>query len=381
MRPPAQFGQVTSEETGMDIKELIKDVDSSVASDAYGKKAQEALTLVEHGLDGEAVYGPEFKDAKHRLDILYEAGKEKLTHAFVRPFYSAFQKELPERDAVDEATWHAAGEVYAKRCKTLDPVYYDTGTLSAVGSLHKKLLKVDPQYQNEAYQKLVSFTEAWEPVGRMLKELKPNVIKGKRPAEKTEEQTRQEALAEAHKRTCPCCLGRFETRKNGAMVLHGYKRPGTGETVGQCIGYAKNFRPLEDSLDGAYYMYLRARKQEQEAELRKLKLENGKVDEIFYQTYDARKGKRISHVATPEDENWADLVKKEIDRTAYVRAEAQQSQIFYAGVLRDNLNLTYPKDDIGKAVEREKYMDIIKNRLPDELAIQQERQNHHQAKE
>lgn len=54
--------------------------------------------------------------------------------------------------------------------------------------------------------------------------------------------------------TCSCCFGNFKLRAaktadiNPDMVFHGYQRPGTGYTVGQCYGI--NYAPYELSCEG-----------------------------------------------------------------------------------------------------------------------------------
>lgn len=47
---------------------------------------------------------------------------------------------------------------------------------------------------------------------------------------------------------CPCCFHLQKLNADGTMVLHGYRRPGTGETVGRCWGV--DLAPLEVSVEG-----------------------------------------------------------------------------------------------------------------------------------
>ena len=48
--------------------------------------------------------------------------------------------------------------------------------------------------------------------------------------------------------TCPCCFRNVKLDAAGRMVLHGYQRPGWGETIGRCFGVG--YKPFELSSDG-----------------------------------------------------------------------------------------------------------------------------------
>jgi hypothetical protein len=63
--------------------------------------------------------------------------------------------------------------------------------------------------------------------------------------------------------TCPCCFQAYKTRipagkTDLVMVLHGYRRPGHGQAIGECFGVA--YKPFEISPEGtiAYRTHLGA---------------------------------------------------------------------------------------------------------------------------
>lgn len=49
--------------------------------------------------------------------------------------------------------------------------------------------------------------------------------------------------------TCGACWGRFRLQKNGRLVHHGYRRPGTGTVVDDCVG--THCLPFEVSTESA----------------------------------------------------------------------------------------------------------------------------------
>ena len=355
----------------MDIRELLPNQEKWYKLEkSYQEKCQRALDMLLEANDGKSIYGGEYNEVKFRLTRLYDRWKGSFISEVAHKQMNAVRKSMPNLDSPEQAVSQAAYQEYYKRAETLEAIYYDNGGIANIASLKKKLAKVSSEFRNSDYDDFVAFADAWEPIGKILKEVKQKVIKGKRPKEKSDVQKQQELISELNKKTCPCCIGRFATHKDGTMVLHGYKRPGVGFAVGECIGYEKHFLPLEESLDGSYYMYLRGRKQEKEAVLLKLKLENGEVESIQYNDIERKAGHshKVVKTATPASPEWQSVLQKSIAEQKHIIREAQDSQLFYYGVLRDHFNTTYPKEDVGKMVEREKYLDIIQNKIPDEIS-------------
>jgi hypothetical protein len=85
--------------------------------------------------------------------------------------------------------------------------------------------------------------------------------------------------------TCPCCFRNIKLKSRGGeedylMVLHGYRRPGWGSTVGRCWGV--DFPPFELSPKGTQMLlkeHLEPALESAEKELRRCKA--GEVDKLY----------------------------------------------------------------------------------------------------
>jgi len=113
--------------------------------------------------------------------------------------------------------------------------------------------------------------------------------------------------------TCPCCFGGFKLvprsnhghdKSRPGMVLHGYKRPGTGTIYGNCFG--QGWPPFELSREGAdaFVSDLKKKIANQEDHLKDLK--SGQVLVVYDQ-----RGKAYS----PGDTNWEKVLKLAIGQT------------------------------------------------------------------
>lgn len=314
-------------------------------------KGQDALTLLEEAKEGDSIYGGEYRKAKESLTRLYEYAAQSLRSAYVHPILRRTQAAFPDLSSSDVARRAKAYEAYQKEIGQVDVIYQVSDSLSSVNSAIKKLKQVEERHQNLDYWRYRAFCEKWVPVQKLIKEVKPLVKAGRRPDSKKEEDPFL-----SHKKTCPCCIQKFETRKDGSMVLHGYKRPGIGVTVGECIGSARRFLPLEDSLDGAYYMYLSCQKDAQDARYELLSLESGNVSWLPYQR--GRRGPRV--MVEPGDPNWDTAVRQAKFLCQERESNAIQRLQFYQEVLSVWFPKTYPADVPEKAAERKKYADILK---------------------
>lgn len=85
--------------------------------------------------------------------------------------------------------------------------------------------------------------------------------------------------------TCAICWGNYKLE--GGLVLHGYKRPGTGETLGRCPGV--RHEPLELSPERASWYLEQLMADERAAKSRLTRLKNGEADRLVYgQTRDGK---------------------------------------------------------------------------------------------
>lgn len=112
--------------------------------------------------------------------------------------------------------------------------------------------------------------------------------------------------------TCPCCFGTFKltakTRKGKdktmpGMVLHGYKRPGTGTVQGNCIG--QDWPPFELSREGTDMLVKSLEESIKGSETNLRNLQTGKVETI----YDLHRKKKV----TKGDPEWEKTLKEEIE--------------------------------------------------------------------
>jgi hypothetical protein len=128
-----------------------------------------------------------------------------------------------------------------------------------------------------------------------------------------EEKRQSKPRTRANTGTCGACFRNIKLKDRGkqlpVMVLHGYQRPGWGQTVGRCIGV--DYPPYELSPDGtkALLQYLEGQLESQEDFLRRLKA--GEVTELYHE----RTHKRL----TPETEGaaWKMLIDSRIRKTEY----------------------------------------------------------------
>lgn len=103
---------------------------------------------------------------------------------------------------------------------------------------------------------------------------------------------------------CQICEG-IQKLNKGKLVLHGYKRPGYGYTVGNCFGY--NALPYSKSSDRCeeYKGMMRVLKRDRKKEISNLK--TGKVKEITIPKYVG--AKRETEVIGPTHPKWKESVE------------------------------------------------------------------------
>lgn len=107
--------------------------------------------------------------------------------------------------------------------------------------------------------------------------------------------------------SCPVCFQNVKITNGEDIVLHGYKRPGTGSTHGSCFGvgypaFELNVKGTKDYLDS-----LKAQLMGAEAEVKKLK--DGRVTELPFMRGSFNRG-----MVKPGDKDWDYVLKTSIDQ-------------------------------------------------------------------
>ena len=314
------------------------------------RKQQIAFEYLNIAESGEPLYGGEYKDMKERLSRAFEYALDDVKHAFTDKYYGTVTKRNED------------GSIYKTEPDEIIAVQYKNPALTQVTGYIKFLDKLDDKYKSDPqYKELHSLAEKWNKVGLVVKAAKESVIKGKRPPAVKSEATIFRESKEAEKKTCPCCIAKFMVKQDGTMTHHGYKRPGIGVDIGECPG-AQKFKPLEESLDGSYYMIKKI-----EEHKKKLSEDLKQLPEREELTYTKRvrdKGtwKNVNVIVRPADGfEWSQTYNN-VERTLKNRIQNAESQIdFYKDTMRNWFNKTYPKDKPECAEERGKYLKILQD--------------------
>ena len=316
----------------------INIIDSIFKNSAERRKERllDAIALMENGRTAGIIYGGEFKSAKENLSNTMENIIDYLKHQY----YDSFRE--------------GSGSVPSP----VNDVLYKYPALTQLEGFVKYLNKMPKEYQNDKFTELLNTSKAWAALGKLVKENKAIIVKGRRPAaQKSEAVIRREEDA----RTCPCCISKFMVKKDGTMVHHGYQRPGVGYDIGECPG-AQRFRPLEESLDGAYFMYESLLNEE--CELREKILHAPEV-KILYKT-ESVYNKKTRHFETiktpvyPEDGyKWENAFEQHMFKLKSKLSQILADQKFYKKVMKDWFPVAYPKENDRCNAEREKYKKIF----------------------
>jgi hypothetical protein len=205
-------------------------------------RCAKALDLLCRATEGSPLYNVDYKDAKETLGRAWEE------------MY---------RDRV-RAPW-----LHGKGCNPqadLDS-HLNCYQLHTTPGQLKKLNKLKPATR-VGYQKTTRFDEvdpamvaacrealeAAVPLAELVKELKAQVVKGRKP---NNTEPDPEALAkQAAKRTCPCCFRAMALNKGGLVMRHGWQEQGGRRAgsygnawhVGECFGVG--YAPYEVSCQG-----------------------------------------------------------------------------------------------------------------------------------
>lgn len=314
------------------------------------QRQEEAFRILNLGASHKPVYGGEYKAMKESLNLLLEDS--------LRPLQENLY--LHYRDTVTKI--REDGTVYKTEPDELIDMYYKHPNLTQMTGFVKFLDKMDSEYDlNPNFMALYKKALEWSMIGHVVKEMKDSVIKGKRPPAVKSEATKMREALDAEKKTCPCCIAKFMVKNDGTMVHHGYKRPGLGFDIGECEG-AQRFKPLEVSLDGTYHMVnlCQARKEEYQKAIDELPKQKELTTYMNKFNQKTHKFEKVPYQVTPADKTLWKKTYQNTYSTLMTKINYSNKMIqFYQDVMKNNLNLTYPKDNPNVAEEREKYLKII----------------------
>jgi len=118
--------------------------------------------------------------------------------------------------------------------------------------------------------------------------------------------------ATRHLGHCQVCEGEFKLH-NGQMVHHGYKRPGWGSIVGDCMGVFE--LPYEKSCDICKQYKASVEGQIERSKATLLKLEAGEITELLFDSY--RGLKVVKKAECKSDYEWKDALNRKMGEIKY----------------------------------------------------------------
>jgi hypothetical protein len=191
---------------------------------ALGDKAprfQEQIAILEAGLAAKKIWNVQVVDAKFTLsNKIDDAAK-----FYSEPFYAQKRNQ--------SANWVNG-----------DP-RYDISMFMNTQSAPKLLRNLTKQngYNDPIILEYMEFLKEVVAIGELIKAIKPFIVKGRRPVEKTEEQLRDETFNTG---VCAICANRQKLDGKIGMVMHGYQMSDynhAGYRVGKCFGVG--YKPYE----------------------------------------------------------------------------------------------------------------------------------------
>jgi hypothetical protein len=246
---------------------------------ALGERAprfQEELSILEKGLADKKIWNVQLVDAKFRIsnDI------DKAAEFYANPFY---EQRRNERDSWDSN----------------DP-RFDISMFMNTQSAPKLLRGLEKHngYGNPVILTYMEFLREVVQIGNLIKALKPYVVKGRRPVEKTEEQLRDETFNTG---MCAICARRQKLEMSLGMVMHGYQMSDynhRGWRIGKCFGVGYKPYELSNEANVAFAPVLENHRKGIAQAIRTLK--SGKVTtlDVTKDKYDSSVGKRVEYTVT-----------------------------------------------------------------------------------
>jgi hypothetical protein len=218
---------------------------ATICPDCKTDRVEHALKAMQAAESGAPIYNVDYKEAKYALD----RAVDKAWDAQVRnPFLAGKGFETAESD--------------------FDRYLGSVSNLNDVIARAKKLAKLKAatklsKYSDRTFgdvdpamaEVVTAILSAALPVALLVKDLKGEVVKGRKPNAPSE-LTKAARVKEAAKRTCPCCFRKMALTSDGSVTRHGWEEAG-GRRVGQygntwhqgqCHGVG--FRPWEVSSAG-----------------------------------------------------------------------------------------------------------------------------------
>ena len=208
----------------MQTPKILAALANDRAAHNISQKFENALKAIEQGVADKKMYNADYENFKYWIN----EGCDKALDAAAEPWrelYRQGQRNIPYKESDPRFT-----------------IGYSVSPLHARGLLNR--LK---KYANEpAVAPYIAVLEEVAPVGELLKQLKPFIVKGRRPNENPVE------VDNTNTGVCPVCLRRQKLTFDSKMVDHGYTVPhGWGGRNGHCLGF--KHAPYELSSEGCVY--------------------------------------------------------------------------------------------------------------------------------
>lgn len=300
----------------------------TLCSEKYADRCEQALQTLQQT----PIYNVDFKDAKYWLDrAVEEAWKEQVR----KPYLWGRGGDNAESDLdMHIGSVHNLNDVIAraKKLATCKPT-------TKLGQGGRTFQDVNP----ECVAAIRNVLDAALPIALMVKELKSQVVKGRKPSKPSE--AKLEALAkEAAKMTCPCCF-RAMVVKDGKIVRHGWKEAGGrragqyGNTwhMGECFGVGYEPYEVSDLGTRKFKEYLEGVLVQEEKGLENLKARPAK---LHYQKRVRRNMRWETEMVTVEDDG------QPLERS-YSSSEPTYADVLLDAIYRQEQKLKALRSDIA----------------------------------
>ena len=178
---------------------------------------EEIHAALDNAVEARAIYNVDF------IELKYQASKRmELDQVAVQKIY--LDVDYEDRNEVD-------GEIY-----------YNIGYSPVQGPSRKFANFVAAAPAGDVKTAALAFVKTWAPIAVKFKEIKPFVIKGRKPSD-TPRKTPERTIENTG--TCPVC-GQNVKLKDGQMVSHGYQVR-WNQFVGNCFGVREQALEVSDS--------------------------------------------------------------------------------------------------------------------------------------
>jgi hypothetical protein len=272
---------------------------------ALGDKAprfQQELAVLEQGLADKKIWNVQLNDAKYRISH----GIDEAAEFYANPFYEQRRNERDNWDSNDPR--------------------FDISMFMNTTSAPKLLRNLEKKngYNNPTILTYMEFLREVVQIGTLIKALKPYVVKGRRPVEKTEEQLRDETFNTG---MCAICARRQKLEMSLGMVMHGYQMSDynhAGYRIGKCFGVGYKPYELSNEANVTFAPVLANHRRDIINAIKTYK--SGKITEVEVKRDKWEGGKRVEYIVTfTKAENPREF-QSEID-TRIARLESEQRMV------------------------------------------------------